>query len=158
MRRRTVLGALAAGTAGAMLTDQLNASPMNDGETNKRVVQNLIQKVWREGQIDELPHFWSANCVNHADPSTQKQGLAAVRLYHEGFAAWFRDFEDVKIDVEQQIAEGDRVATQMLLRAVHTAKQRRVSLATIRIDRFTQGKIAEHWSIADMAGFNQQLD
>ena len=83
--------------------------------------------------------------------------MAAIRRYHEGFATWFRDFDDVVIEVQQQIAEGDRVATQMLLRATHKAKQRKVSLATIRIDRFKHDKIAEHWSIADMAGFAQQL-
>jgi predicted ester cyclase len=37
------------------------------------------------------------------------------------------------------------------------ATGRSVSLATIRIDRIVDGKIAEHWSVADMAGLVQQL-
>ena len=32
-----------------------------------------------------------------------------------------------------------------------------VSLATIRIDRLRDRTIAEHWSVADMAGLLQQL-
>ncbi len=32
-----------------------------------------------------------------------------------------------------------------------------VSVASIRIARFAGGKIAEHWSVADMAGFMQHL-
>jgi len=32
-----------------------------------------------------------------------------------------------------------------------------VALATIRIDRIQGGKIAEHWSVADVAGLIQQL-
>ena len=32
-----------------------------------------------------------------------------------------------------------------------------VSLASTRIDHFAAGKIAEHWSVAAMTGFLQQL-
>jgi predicted ester cyclase len=30
-------------------------------------------------------------------------------------------------------------------------------LATIRIDRLAAGRIAEHWSVADMAGLMSQI-
>ena len=59
--------------------------------------------------------------------------------------------------MQQQVAESNRVATQMVLRAVHREKHRNVSLATIRIDRMTDETIAELWSVADMAGLMQQL-
>ena len=130
---------------------------MNVCEANRQVLQRLIEQVWRDGRMDELPTFWTTDCVNHADPATEKRGLEAVRLYHEGFALWFRDFDNVDIEVQQLVAQSDRVVTRMVLRAVHRAKHRNVSLATIRIDRLTDGKIAEHWSVADMAGLMQQL-
>ena len=130
---------------------------MNTGDANKRVIQQLIERVWRGGHIDELPSFWTSDCINHADPAPEKRGLAALRLYHEGFAQWFRDFDNVEIEVQQQVAESNRVATQMVLRAVHREKHRNVSLATIRIDRMTDEKLAELWSVADMAGLMQQL-
>lgn len=130
---------------------------MDAREANKQVVDDLIERVWRQGRIDELPKFWTADCLNHADPGAQQTGLPALKRYHEGFADWFRDFDDIAIEVLQQVAENDRVVTQMLLRAVHRAKQRSVSLATIRIDRISGGKIAEHWSIADSAGLAKQL-
>ena len=71
---------------------------------------------------------------------------------HERFAQWFSDFDDVEIEVLQQIAESDRVVTQMVMKALHRATHRNVSLATIRIDRIVKGKISENWSVADMAG------
>lgn len=157
MKRRTVLGSLFGGSAVAMISQRTDARATKMSEANKRVVQDLIERVWRNGHIDDLPQFWSADCINHADPSPDKKGLTAVRRYHEGFATWFRDFDNVNIELQQQVAESDRVATQMLLRAFHKAKQRNVSLATIRIDRFSLGKISEHWSVADMAGVAQQL-
>ena len=140
-----------------MVGHRVEANPVSNSEAEKQVVQHLIERVWRQGQVDELPTFWTADCVNHADPAPEKRGLVALRKYHQGFAEWFLAFENVEIDVQQQIAETDRVATQMLLRALHKGKQRNISLATIRIDRFVAGRIAEHWSIADMAGLVQQL-
>lgn len=98
-----------------------------------------------------------ADCINHADPTTENRGLAAVELYHEGFVKWFRDFNNVDIELQQQVAEGDRVVTQTLLRALHREKHRKIALATIRIDRMISQKIAELWSIADMAGLTRQL-
>ena len=44
---------------------------------------------------------------------------------HEGFAQWFGDFDNVEIKVQQQVAESDRVVTQMLLGAVHREKHRK---------------------------------
>lgn len=157
MNRRKMIGVLLGSVAVASLSQGTEAALVDKSEGNKRVIRKLIERVWRNGHIDELPNFWTVDCVNHADPSPDNQGLAAIRLYHESFATWFRDFDEVLIEVEQQIAQGDRVATQMLLRATHKTMQRKVSLATIRIDRLTHDKIAEHWSIADMAGFAQQL-
>ena len=130
---------------------------MNVLEANKGVLRRFIEVVWQEGRLDQLPSFWTANCVNHADPAPDKQGLAALSRYHEGFAHSFADFESLEIVLEQQVAEDDCVVTQMVTRAVHKPTARRVSLATIRIDRFYEGKIAEHWSVADMAGLMQQL-
>lgn len=63
------------------------------------------------------------------------------------------------------MTEGGRVATQLLTHVQHVvapflgvpATGRSATLTTIRIDRLEGDKIAEHWSIADTAGFMQQL-
>ena len=133
-------------------------------EENKALVRSLIDDVWRNGRLDRLPLYWSQDCVNHADPSPQNAGLGALRNYHEQFAGAFAAFSDMAIDVSQQIAEGDRVVTQIATRGKHTGDFRGVpptgrvaTLATIGIDRIHGGKIAEHWSVADMAGLINQL-
>lgn len=64
----------------------------------------------------------------------------------------------------QQVAEGDRVVTHMITRGEHsgafvggTPTGKHMWLATIRIDRMQNGKIAERWSVADVAELMQQL-
>ena len=137
---------------------------MSTIETNKRVLLDFIETVWRRGDLDALPRFWTEDCLNHAAPLGGQKGLASLRAYHEGFRAAFGAFSDARIEILQQVAEGDRVSTQMITRARRTgafmgapATGRDVALATIRIDRLAAGRIAEHWSVADMAGLMSQI-
>ena len=133
-------------------------------DSNKQLIQQFIDTVWTGQDLDALGRFWTADCVNHAAPAGHDVGLAALRDYHQGFAAQFAAFSDLTISVVQQVAEHDRVVTHLLTRARHTAEfagvpatGRTVVMATIRIDRLEGDLIAEHWSVADLAGVLQQL-
>lgn len=162
-----LLARLSAGAAGAPLPKQdftQGGNPVSDTDRNKQMIHDFIEVVWRQGHLDRLGEFWTEDCVNHAAPAGQDRGLAALRAYHEGFGTAFAAFSDMQINLQQQVAEADRVVTQILATVRHTGTflgiaptGRTVSLATIRIDRMQGGKIAEHWSVADMAGLMQQL-
>ena len=138
---------------------------MSSGEQNKQTLREFIRVVWEGRDVSALPTFWTDGCVNHAGPASNNVGLDALRAYHEGFFTGFLPaFSNPEIEFVQQVAEGDRVVSQMVFRADHTGPVfgkpptgKSVSLTSIRIDRFEGGKIAEHWSVADMAGFMQQL-
>ncbi len=136
-----------------------------DTEANKQVIRRLVETVWLSRNLAALPEFWTAGCVNHAmPPGTDNRGLAMLHAYHEQFFSAFAAFSEIKIEIVQQVAEAGKVVTQMTTRARHTGAfmgisptGKAVTLETIRIDRLENGKIAEHWSVADMAGLMQQL-
>lgn len=136
---------------------------MDASEANKRVVRDMITAVWQEGNVDALEEFWTDGAVNHSDQSGGV-GLAALRVYHQDFAHWMVGLSELRIEVAQQICEGDRVVTHLISHARHTgtvadipASGRQVRLVSMRIDRIAAGKIDEHWSVADTAGFIDQL-
>ena len=73
-------------------------------------------------------------------------------------------FPDLRISVEDQVAEGDKVVTRWRARGTHkgpfqgispTGKRGEIS-GTI-IDRIADGKIIECWSNSDDLGLLQQL-
>jgi steroid delta-isomerase-like uncharacterized protein len=137
---------------------------MTEQGANKAVIQNMIQTIWREGNLAALPTFWTADCINHAMPTEDNVGLDRLHAYHQQFGAAFSSFSNVGITVVNQIAEADQVTTHMVMTAQHDADfmgmpatGKSISLTTIRVDRLVDGKIAEHWSVADMAGLMQQL-
>ena len=138
--------------------------PVGSPAANKQTVLDLIETVWRRGELNRLADFWTPDCINHAASPGSETGLAALARYHEQFGPFFAGLSDIAITMLQQIGDGDRVVTHVQLKARHTgvfmsiaATMRMISLVTIRIDRFEAGRIAEHWSVADLAGLMQQI-
>ena len=56
-------------------------------------------------------------------------------------------FPDLRIQVEDQTVDGDRVTSRWTLHRTH--KGRAVTLPGITISRFENGKIAEDWTVSD---------
>jgi predicted ester cyclase len=73
-------------------------------------------------------------------------------------------FPDVRVSVEDQIAEGDMVVTRWTATGTHTGELmgipptgRRIEISGITINRFSGGRIAEDWYQSDDLGMMQQL-
>ncbi len=137
---------------------------MIDADEIKQLIQNFVQVVWRDRNLAALKDFWTEDCTNHAMPGTDNFGFDALRSYHEAFFADFSAFSDIKIEIVQQVAEGDRVVSYITTQGTHSGTfygmpptGKSISLAAIRIDLIQDGKIAEHWSVSDGASLMQQL-
>ena len=138
---------------------------MTDADQNKQIIQNFIQVVWNGQNLNALKDFWTEDCINHAMPGSENRGLDALRVYHDSFFDdFFSAFPDIQIEIMQQVAEGDRVATYIISKGKHSGAfygvpptGKSISTSVIRIDRIQDGKIAEHWSVSDAAGLMQQL-
>jgi predicted ester cyclase len=93
------------------------------------------------------------------------RGLVALRAYHDSFFdGFFTAFPDIKLDIIQQIAEGDRVTSYIISQGAHSgsfygvaATGKSISTSVIRIDRIQDGKITEHWSVSDAGSLMQQI-
>ena len=137
---------------------------MTNSDENKRAVRDFVQSVWVDRNLAALGDFWMEDCVNHAMPGADNRGLETLRAYHEAFFDAFAAFLDIRIDVVQQAAEGDRIVMHIVMRGQRSGPfsgtpptGKHVSMAAIRVDRLRDGKIAEHWSVSDLTGLMQQL-
>ena len=73
-------------------------------------------------------------------------------------------FPDLRLTVEEMVAEGDRVSVRFTARGTHQGEfsgvpptGSRVAWEVISIVRVAVGKIAERWSQSDVEGLRQQL-
>lgn len=91
--------------------------------------------------------------VVHHDPYDPNgaHGLAGMK---ETIRRNRENTPDLMIAIEDQIAEGSRVATRWV--ATMTQQGKKVSLKGVTIDRFENGKIVEAWRTIDMLGLLRQ--
>ena len=104
----------------------------------------------------------------HRDHIYHPPGVAAPmdrRGRQADEAPFFAAFSDIESVVEDQIAEGDRVATRVTMRVTHTgtyggvpATRRRITIPFIDISTVRDGKILEEWAEFDMRGLLRQLE
>jgi steroid delta-isomerase-like uncharacterized protein len=80
------------------------------------------------------------------------------------FGAFLAAFPDIRHQVEDQLADGDRVATRIVVSGTHQhemmgipASGRSITIGAINIVRLDDGKIAEHWVNSDTLGMMGQL-
>ncbi|MEW9547872.1 ester cyclase [Nonomuraea sp. NPDC050783] len=114
-------------------------------ERNKAAARTVFS-VWNTGDLSRLDEIIAPDAVHH-DPYDPhgSEGLAGLKKSIESSR---RLYPDLHIHVEDQIAEGDRVATRWVAAMTRDGKPHR--LAGITIDRFKADKIVEAWRSMDM--------
>ncbi len=131
-------------------------------EENKAIVRREIEELFnRDGNLDAADEIYASNYVGHEPTTGDNRGIEGAKQ----FAAAYRDaFPDLQATIEDQIAEGDKVATRFRARGTHqgdlegiapTGNQ--IEITGIFISRIAEGKIAEDWSNFDALGMLQQI-
>ena len=118
--------------------------------------------VWEEGNIDLVDELLAPDYTNHTPASpNQPTGPEGVK----GVVAMFRSaIPDLRVVVQDMIAEGDKVAVRYTLEGTHEGELfgvpptgQRLSIKSISVERVSAGKIREHWRITDSLDMMQQL-
>lgn len=130
-------------------------------QQNKTLAKRLYTQVWKEGNRDIIDEVLAEDYDHHNLP----EGLPAGREGFKQFTGMYlRAFPNPDVEVEDMIAEGDKVVVRWTARATHRGEfmdisptNKRVEMTGIDILRFSDGKIVESWSEADQAGMLQQL-
>jgi len=130
-------------------------------EENKAMIRRVWEEVLNKGDLAVADKIMATNYVYHGSGGQEFKGP-------EGFkqlVTMFRTaFPDLRITVEDMVAEGDKVAHRATMRGTHkgdlmgiapTGKQ--VTIAAIVISRFVGGKEVEAWSNLDQLGMMQQM-
>jgi len=123
-------------------------------ETNKLIARGFIEEIVNTGNVMRLAEFVSPNCRESNDATGQAVGLDSMRAHVLGVR---QTYPDLHVTVEQQLAEGDWVATRITARGTHlgwwlgikpTGKE--VVITGINFDQVVNGRIVEHGGAANM--------
>jgi steroid delta-isomerase-like uncharacterized protein len=127
-------------------------------DDNKALVRRFIHEIFERGNLEAVDELCADDFVGHTWGNADKEGLKqAIGRVANGLA-------DVSFIIEDEIAEGDRVA----VRVTSTARQvgefmgmppsgRTYTIGEIHIFRIRDGKVTEHWHEFNAAALMKQL-
>jgi steroid delta-isomerase-like uncharacterized protein len=131
-------------------------------EENKAVSRRVAEEIFNGGNVDLADELYAPDYVLH-DPSLPEDlhGPEGIRQYA---AMTLGAFLDIRVAVEDQVAERDKVVSRWTATGTHTGDLmgipptgRRVDISGVTINRFSGGKIVEDWYQSDDLGMMQQL-
>jgi predicted ester cyclase len=134
-------------------------------EEQKAMAARLYLEVFGAGNLDAADEILAPDCVSHAADAPPRVGTQGIKQQ----ALLLRTaIPDLRTTLEDQVAEGDRVASRWRGAGTHTGELRlptgsvpptgaSVVFGEIRIDRFEGGRIVESWFIPDRLALWQQL-
>lgn len=127
---------------------------------NKVLIRRWFEEVWNKGRAAAIDEMLGPQAMIHG-LAPAAQDVAAFKQFH---AAYRNAFPDVKIQVDDVIAEGDKVAVRWSGIGTHSgdglgyaATGRGVRFSGMTIGRIEHGKLLEGWNVFDQLGMMQQL-
>ncbi len=134
-------------------------------EDNMAIARRVFEEVWNQGKVALLDELLAPNFILH-DPDRPD-----VRT-REDYKRWVNEtrnaFPDLHGTIEGMFAQGEEVADRWTMRGTNTgdlvtpmmripATGKQLTMTGLSIVRFAEGKIVEHWHLADYLGMFQQL-
>jgi len=130
-------------------------------ERNKTIARSEFE-VWSTGDVGRLDELVADDVVHHDpyDPHAA-EGLTGLKKTIELNR---RAFPDMRIEIEDQVAEDDKVVTRWVATMTHEGELggapptgKRVTVAGTTIERFENGKVVEAWRSIDTLGLLRQI-
>jgi predicted ester cyclase len=134
-------------------------------EDNKRVVANFVEVCQNQHDLAAADEIFHPDFVIYAP---EGRPLARTPRPAGGFQAFYgmllRGFPDATMEINEQLGEGDLVATRKTLRGTHRGELwglsptgNRVEWEFIDIFRIRDGKLVEHWTHMDFEDLRMQM-
>ena len=132
---------------------------------NKRVVLRILDEFWGKGNVGVLDELLAADCVNYEQSNPELRGKEACKQWAvEVRRANMQGFPDVEIELEDLVAEGDKVAKRWVFRGTNTGEYagipptgKQVTMRGITLYKLAGGKVTELYWNYDVLGLLQQL-
>lgn len=123
-------------------------------EQNKRLVRRYIEEVVNTGNVDQIADFISPDYVEVHNNIRHATGVEGAKRHILGVR---ETYPDLRLAIEQQIAEADWVVTRVMARGTHQGSWlgmkptgKAVELTAVNVDRVVDNRIVEHGGAANL--------
>jgi predicted ester cyclase len=134
-------------------------------DDNKRVVAEFVRRCQDQHDLTFADAVFHPRFVNHYRP--EGRDIPSTERPASGFQAFYgallTGLPDATMEINEQIAERDLVATRKTLRGTHLGQLwdlaptgNRVEFEFVDIFRVADGKLIEHWTSMDLGALRAQ--
>jgi len=130
-------------------------------QENKKFARKIVQEGFAKGDFSVIDQYVAEDIIDHAAPPGLPAGREGVK---QNFSMMRGAFSDIRVNLEDEIAEGDKVVHRATTTATHTGEfmdvpptNKQVTWTEMHMIRFANGQAVEHWANFDMLGLMQQL-
>jgi predicted ester cyclase len=125
---------------------------------------DALQRAWPRLKVRDLDGYlalYSNSVIHHGYSSRIRPGVAGLR---EHYTSLLKGFPDLRVEIDDIIAEGEKVAHRFMFYGTHrgeflgiAATGKSVSASGMQINLFSGGKCIEVWSVHDSYRFLTQI-
>jgi predicted ester cyclase len=120
-------------------------------EGDRATAQRALEEVCARGDFEAAETLYSPEFIDHVN-DLEFRGHEGIR---QSVGLYRSVFDDLRIHVDDQVTEGDRVVSRWT--AEGDNRGRRIRLRGITISRFVDGLITEDWTVSDNLSLLRQL-
>lgn len=128
----------------------------------KATARRFLEEAFNSGNLAVVDELVAPEFVNHdAALPEPTMGIEATKA---SIGAYRDAFPDLRMTIEQQVAEGEYVMTRWSARGTHegdlfgmAATGKEATVTGITVDRIVDGRFVESWTNWDTLGLMQQL-
>lgn len=129
---------------------------------NKQIVVQFNRECIEQGRQKSFEQLLSDQVINHSAPAGMPPGRESFypflkNVLHKGFS-------DLSVEILEQVAERDLVATRKKIRGLHTGEifgiapsGKAIEIDVIDIIRLQDGRYVEHWGQSNFEAVLRQL-
>lgn len=129
-------------------------------EKNVQVFRRLIEDGFNTGNLAAIDELFASNFIEHQDgfvpPNVEGVKGAIVSLRTA--------FPDLKLTIEEIVSDGNKTWARITAHGTHQGPfmgrpptGKAIAITVIDICRFENGRIAEHWGVADRLSLMGQI-
>jgi steroid delta-isomerase-like uncharacterized protein len=132
-------------------------------EENKALVRRELEEIFNEGKLDLADDLLASDYVVH--DSALPEPVRGIEGFKQLRASYHNASSDIRTTIDDMIAQDDKVVTRWTTRGTHdkgemlgvppTGKQ--IEVTGITVNRISEDKIAEDWTVWDSLGLLRQL-
>lgn len=131
-------------------------------EQNKTIVRRVNKEFIEGGDMNTFQEIFANDFVNHSAPAGTPANRDGVVFFFNQFLK--PAFPDLKVEIHDMVAEGDKVTTRKSFHATHLGEffgiqptNKPIVMEVIDIIELHNGKFMAHWGILDMHSVLAQI-